>query len=203
MPKLWVIGGPNGAGKSSWAEIFIPKEIPVISPDTIAAETGVNPISAGKAAIRERKALIQHNRDFAIDTTFSGKSEINHLRKAMAHGFEISLTFIGIEGVDLSANRVMQRVQDGGHHVPVEDIERRFHRSIRNLHIAFPEVKDVEVFDNSTRDYRLLLSKVAGKIVYISDNLPDWFNPPCGVVLNPLSETRLGISKNPPGPGEE
>lgn len=188
MPSLWVIGGPNGAGKSTWAEKFIADDVPVISPDTIAAQSGVNPISAGKKALQERKALLKNRADFVVDTTFSGRGEVAHLRKALHSGYDVTLIFVGIKDPSFSAARVMQRVKNGGHNVPEEDIKRRFSRSVLNLYSVLKQVPDIKILDNSGRDYEEILTKERGSITFVSDRLPEWFLFPEGINKSPFPD---------------
>ena len=43
-------------------------------------------------------------------------------------GYHVSLIFLSLPSADLAVQRVAQRVRQGGHSVPEEDVRRRFNR---------------------------------------------------------------------------
>lgn len=62
----------------------------------------------------------------------------------------------------------------GGHSVPVEDVARRYIRSLTNLAEAISAANRSFVLDNTGKKRRLLLSIERGYIKYLSNKLPDW-----------------------------
>lgn len=55
------------------------------------------------------------------------------LREARERGFRVIVHYVMIGSADQAVERVKLRVKMGGHHVPEEDVIRRFDRSIRHL----------------------------------------------------------------------
>ena len=74
------------------------------------------------------------------------------MKKAKEQGFEIILFYVCLESAELAYERVLRRVQKGGHGVPKKVVEKRFKRSLSN----FKAIKDsgligtVYIYDNST-----------------------------------------------------
>jgi len=71
------------------------------------------------------------------------------LRHAKEAGYKITLVYIGVNSPDVSLGRVNQRVAEGGHHVPPQDVARRYSRSMANLATALQSVDRAFVLDNS------------------------------------------------------
>jgi predicted ABC-type ATPase len=53
------------------------------------------------------------------------------------------MIYLALDSVALSRQRVAERVQHGGHDIPLVDIERRFPRSLDNLLNRFSQVVDL------------------------------------------------------------
>lgn len=136
MPQLWMIAGPNGAGKTTLADRWFTTRIPVISPDSIAAEQGLSAVQSAKTAIREQEHLLVSRQSFAIDTTCSGKRALAVMKRAREAGFKVNLIFVCVESLALCQARILERVASGGHAVPPEDVARRFVRTLANLPAA-------------------------------------------------------------------
>ena len=51
----------------------------------------------------------------------------------IAARWEVELIYLALPTVELCKRRVAERVAHGGHNIPVQDIERRFPRSLSNL----------------------------------------------------------------------
>lgn len=137
--KLILVGGPNGAGKTT----FSMKDIALhggvyLGADAIAAEISPdNPaaaaIEAGRLFLERFDQLIQTEQRLVIESTLSGKSLIRMISRAKAAGLYVEIKFVFVDSENTSLVRVSQRVRNGGHHVPDDDVRRRFARSIVNF----------------------------------------------------------------------
>lgn len=163
MPQLWIIAGPNGAGKTTVADRWFAPRIPVVSPDTIAVQSGIGPIRAGRMAVFEQERLLAAGASFALDTTLSGKRERVLMKRATDAGYKVNLVFICVESLSLCQARILERTESGGHAVP-----------FANLPAALVLAERVFVLDNTGERRRLLLSVEQGRIKHLSGNLPVW-----------------------------
>ena len=141
MPSLYVIAGPNGAGKTTFIRRFLPRRLGLlefVNADEIAR--GLSPLAperaqleAGRMMINRLRRFISEGRDFAMETTLSGRTYRNILRQAKEAGYETHLDFLALPTVEDSIRRVAIRVTQGGHNVPEPDIRRRFPLGLQNL----------------------------------------------------------------------
>jgi predicted ABC-type ATPase len=132
MPTLTIIAGANGSGKSTLTK-QLDRPILLIDPDAIAKEIDpVNPASAAIAAGRQSLALsqqyIQSESSFVVETTFAGNTYIKLMRDAKSRGWLVVLMYIGLDNPTMNILRVADRVELGGHDVPIDDILRRYVR---------------------------------------------------------------------------
>lgn len=184
-PQLWFIAGPNGAGKSTLAERFsMEKRLTLVNPDNIARE--MNPhhpenagIQAGREALKQQNRLLAEKKSFVIESTMSGKRELELLRQAKAAGYKVNLVYCGVESPQRSLFRVETRVAAGGHHVPPVDVLRRYGRSMLNLSEALKIVDRALIFDNSKGRHRLAVTMEGGAIRILAKNLPEWLVKAC------------------------
>ncbi len=166
MPKLYIIAGPNGAGKTTFAKEFLPnyaKCSNFVNADLIAL--GLSPFSpsnvnikAGKLLLQEIDGFISHKYDFAFETTLAGKTYVNLIKEAKSKGYFIHIFFLWIPSIQLAKQRIKQRVKQGGHHVPDEDVKRRLNRSLKNFFDLYKPLVDAwDIFDNSKMDPVLIV----------------------------------------------
>jgi len=181
MPQLWVVAGPNGAGKSTLTGRYLAGRLPVVNPDTIAQELDpANPtqvrirVRAGREAIRWQETLLTQSVDFAMETTLAGHRELALLQRAREAGYKVTLVYIGVDSTDVLLGRIAQRVTEGGHDVPTEDVDRRYIRISANLAVALQNVDRAFVLDNTGQRYRLLLTLEGNQVKRLSRNLPRW-----------------------------
>ena len=181
MPQPLVVAGPNGAGKSTLTRRYLADRLPIVNPDDIAQELDpTNPTRvrmrarAGREAIRRQEALLTQGVDFAMETTLAGNRELALLRRVREAGYKVTLVYIGVDSPDVLLGRIAQRITEGGHDVPTEDVDRRYIRSMANLAVALWSVDRAFVLDNTGRRYRLLLSLESGQVKHLSRNLPRW-----------------------------
>jgi predicted ABC-type ATPase len=177
--QLWVFAGPNGAGKSSLVVRYVRGRIPIVNPDDIAltlpqrnGEPAV--LEAGRLALAQREAQLAAGHSFGVETTFTGHGELNLMRRARACGYYVTLVFIGLRSVNLSASRVRTRVRDGGHSVPLADVFRRFDRGMANLATGLTIADRSYVIDNSGTRRRLPFSRENGEVKHLAKIMPAW-----------------------------
>ena len=138
---VYIIAGPNGSGKTTFAQLFLPDYVQCpnfVNADLIAK--GLAPFGPPAAAIKAGKLVLQQihdyarrGADFAFETTLSGKSYASLLTELKSKGYALHLFFLWIPSPELAIARIKDRVAEGGHNVPVEDVRRRFIRGIHNF----------------------------------------------------------------------
>ena len=169
--NVYIIAGPNGSGKTTFAKLFLPDYVKCpnfVNADLIAQ--GLAPFGPQAAAIKAGKLVLQQIRnyaqrgiDFAFETTLSGKSYANLLAGLKDKGYALHLFFLWIPSPDLAIARIKDRVAEGGHHVPAEDVRRRFVRGIRNFFKLYESMLDSWVlFDNSKAKPHLIAKRRNG-----------------------------------------
>jgi predicted ABC-type ATPase len=160
-----VIAGPNGAGKTTFAREFLLREASVVhfvNADLIAG--GLSPLRpelaarrAGRLVLTELNRLATAHKDFAFESTLSGRTYLRMLSRWKAAGYRIEMVFLSLPSVQLALQRIVARVRQGGHDVPRADVIRRFDRSWANFHVVYRPLADVwAVYDNSGEAPRLL-----------------------------------------------
>ena len=83
--------------------------------------------------IARTDAHIAAGRSFLLETTLSGNREVRLIERLRAAGYCIDVYFVCLSSAEVNIQRVRLRVLKGGHDVPVEDIVRRYERSLANL----------------------------------------------------------------------
>jgi predicted ABC-type ATPase len=180
-PNLIIIAGANGSGKSTLTRgIFQGSNLPIIDPDAIARE--INPsspesvaITAGRQAVNLINNYLNNGQSFIAETTLSGNNYLKIMDKAKKKGFEVSLLYIGVDNVNTNINRVQLRARRGGHDVPVNDVRRRYERSMNNLPKAIKIANDAAIYDNSAQaEPKNILLLENNQIVQSSKDIPQW-----------------------------
>ncbi len=141
QPTLLLITGPNGAGKTTFAAEILTRELKgyrFLNADEIAR--GLSPFDppsvafkAGRLLINEAHQMIEKKKNFALESTISGVGHTRMIKRAKKQGYKVVLHFLWLPAPEESIRRVNQRVKKGGHHVPSEDIRRRYPRTFYNL----------------------------------------------------------------------
>ncbi|MDN4572021.1 zeta toxin family protein [Pandoraea cepalis] len=172
--SLWVVAGPNGAGKSTLVERYLRGRLPLVNPDNLQREQGLTARRAGELAIAAQNNYLDARESFVFETTLSGRRELSVMARAKKDGYTINLVFVGVRSPKTSITRIETRVAAGQHHVPPEDVVRRFARSLAQLPEAMALSDRIYVVDNSQRSRRLVLSIERNRVKFVSRNLPAW-----------------------------
>ena len=110
------------------------------------------------------------------------------LAQAASRSIEIHVWYVGLSTPELHIERVLGRVQQGGHDIPESDIRRRYDHSRLNLIALLPHLAALRVYDNSvhadpaagkTPSLKLVLHLERGEIISPRDlaQAPDWAKP--------------------------
>ncbi|WP_340107012.1 AAA family ATPase [Rhodohalobacter sp. 8-1] len=147
--ELIVVGGPNGSGKTTLAkELIADQNITYISADDIAYELAPkNPesvrVQAGKEFFSRLEETIRNEENVLIESTLSGKSLFSLIERYQhEYDYSVTIVFVYLANADVCVERVAIRVEKGGHEVPVEDIKRRFSRSLSNFWNMYRKLSD-------------------------------------------------------------
>ncbi|MCX7123541.1 MAG: zeta toxin family protein [Gammaproteobacteria bacterium] len=164
-PRILIIAGPNRAGKTTFAKTFLPLEahcMRFLNADLIAA--GLSPFAPEVAAVKSVRLMLQEmaaatlaRESFAFETTLSGLSYIQHIKKWQKLGYHVSLFFLSLNSVEMAIDRVAQRVQQGGHNIPEEVVRRRFTAGLNNFKQRYRLIVNAwALYDNSRDEPNLI-----------------------------------------------
>jgi len=178
-PTVYIIGGCNGAGKTTASFTVLPDLLncyEFVNADEIAK--GLSPfrpesvaIEAGRLMLHRIDELMNQRVDFAFETTLAASLHIRTITKAQALGYRVHLLFFWLESVELAQQRVQSRVNEGGHSIHVDVVNRRYKRGIVNLFQKYWNRMDrAWIIDGSKGNFNLIAERK-------SSNLPTIFVP--------------------------
>jgi predicted ABC-type ATPase len=173
-PTVYVIAGPNGAGKTTFASEFLPDFVKCrqfLNADLIAA--GLSPfapetqnVRAGRLLLERIGELAGERADFGFETTLSGRTYVRLLTDMKVNGYRIVLFFLWLPNADMAVARVENRVKEGGHGVPPEDIRRRYQAGVQNLFRLYRPILDSWwLLDASRLPPKLIAIEEGGQLV--------------------------------------
>jgi predicted ABC-type ATPase len=178
-PTMYIIGGCNGAGKTTASFTVLPDLLncyEFVNADEIAK--GLSPfrpesvaIEAGRLMLHRIDELMNQRVDFAFETTLAASLHLRTITKAQALGYRVHLLFFWLESVELAQQRVQSRVNEGGHSIHVDVVNRRYKRGIVNLFQKYWNRMDrAWIIDGSKGNFNLIAERK-------SSNLPTIFVP--------------------------
>lgn len=176
QPLLIVLGGANGSGKTTLAREYISVEnLPYLGADQIAYE--LNPddvesvaIEAGRIFIKTIADSVEKRRSFIVESTLSGLSLRKWISKARDQDYFIKIGFVYLDSPELCIDRVSARVSRGGHHVPADDIRRRYHRSNLNFWNHYRSLADDWKLYNNTGGEIVLVAMDDGNCISVGES---------------------------------
>lgn len=122
-----------------------------------ACTNGFRGIAGIKTAERENAAHFAAGRNFAFETTLSGRTYAPMIDRWRADGYSVKLIFLSLASPEEAIARVAMRVRQGGHHVPAETIRRRFKSGLAHFHDTYRARVDFwQLLDNSGKHLRLI-----------------------------------------------
>lgn len=195
-PILIIIAGPNGSGKTSvttqilehdWVQSCV-----YINPDNIANEQfgdWNNPeavMKAAKLATQMRENCILEKKSLIFETVLSALDKVDFIERAKKEGYFIRLFFVGTAHPSINASRIVRRVMEGGHDVPITKIISRYTKSITNCCAVAIAIDRLYVYDNSV-DFapaKLLFRAKEGSLEKQYQDISPWALPIYNVLNN-------------------
>lgn len=173
QPIMILLAGPNGAGKTTFRQTFLEPN-PIFS-DFVSLNWDEETIkflhehcditektariNAGKIILKKQTYCLEQKCGFIYETVAADRRHLRIINTAKNNGFKVITVFIGLASPELSIQRVKHRVENGGHNVPVSDIESRYPRIMANFPHLLSNSNTCFVIDNSGKNYKLILLK--------------------------------------------
>ena len=178
--NVYIIAGPNGSGKTTFASKFLPDYVRCsnfVNADLIAR--GLSPfyprnaaIKAGKLVLSQIHEFARAGVDFSFESTLAGKLYVNLFKELKIKGYKLHLFFLWIPDAELAIARIKDRVLEGGHNVPTQDVRRRFKRSVCNFFKLYQPLLDSwMLFDNAGFTPTLIAKTKNGQILVVNQEL--------------------------------
>ncbi|MDR6570470.1 zeta toxin family protein [Chitinophaga ginsengisegetis] len=197
MPTLYIIAGSNGAGKSSAGPDLLPTElIKKHSPfdgDKLKSlkqlefrkQLGCSYKEAGKLADEyvdqtfelQYKSALEQNEDFVYEGHFTEEESWSLIRTFKKEKYRINMLFMGLATLEISLDRVFKRAMNGGHNVPVYEIEKNYYGNLYKLNQHFKLIDDLIILDSSEELVLHLATQKDNLITFHipPDEMPLWF----------------------------
>lgn len=175
MKTYTIIGGVNGTGKSSLTGVLKAetKDLgTIIDVDKLNIKYG-SPLEGGKAAVKLIDDCISKGISFTQETTLSGHKTAATVQKAGDNGYFVRLYYVGLSSVEESIKRIANRVQKGGHHIPENDVHRRFNSRYDDILAVLPYCNEAVFYDNEN-GFTVVAEYRNGELILRSDVSPEW-----------------------------
>lgn len=182
---VYIMAGPNGAGKTTFVECYLNRYIACdefLNADMIAK--GLSPFAPERQSLLASQIFLERlgtlelgTVSFALETTLSGLSYRQRIASWKQLGFSVTLFYLWLPSEGMAIDRVATRVSQGGHNIPVSDIQRRYQRSLRNLVcIYLPIVDDAWVLNGAINPPEIIWRRVGGDEQTLDAAIWDFLN---------------------------
>ena len=180
MKKYIIFAGVNGAGKSTlYQTLSSLEDMKRVNSDEIVKEFGswknsVDVAKAGKIAVSKIRQYFELGESFNQETTLCGNSIIRNITKGKELGYVVELHYVGVDSPDIAKERIRERVLNGGHGIPDDDVDRRYLQSLNNLKEVIPLTDVAILYDNTERFRRFAIYRKGNKYL-LSKRKPKWY----------------------------
>jgi predicted ABC-type ATPase len=101
---------------------------------------------------------VARGESFAFETTLAERNFARAIEQWRSVAYHVSLIFLSLPSADLAVQRVAQRVRQGGHPVPEEDVRRRFNRGWDHFETLYKPLVDRWVLYDNAGDAPVLIA---------------------------------------------
>ncbi len=176
-PILTVIAGCNGSGKSSFSPALTPLASKPFDYDTEylkiyrkETDSDIRDIVAHnktRQLLEERvSSSITNRSNFTYETNFNS-TPLFWPKQFKEAGFKLRLFYFCLNSIEEAKRRVQIRVENGGHHVPENEIESRYYLGFNNLNLHWQYFDELYLFETSA------FKKEPNLIFTMIDNVPE------------------------------
>lgn len=182
-----MIAGCNGSGKSTFSKLLSPENFIPFDYDfqflkfyNSLFDSDIRESMAHQMAFNELesqiKKTIDSNSSFCYETNFNS-TPLHWPELFKSKGYDLHLIFLCLNSIMEAKKRVAIRVENGGHFVPENEIERRYYDGYDNLNHYFNYFDYVDLYDSSKylEQPSHILSIESGKISSVT-HTPDYLN---------------------------
>lgn len=165
-PLLLFVAGAPGAGKTTFYESKLRETFPVL------LKSSPSPLEQAEMQ-RQRKELLKSHNSFVFQ---SPVVDMDLLKEASSHGFEVKAIFIGTEHPDLNIARILSRVSRGGLFAPIAVLPEEYKHGMGQLRELAKAADELVLLDNTAEGCgpRTIARFVDGKIMKLSRSVPVW-----------------------------
>ncbi|MEN2398317.1 zeta toxin family protein [Flavobacterium sp. MC2016-06] len=184
-PVLLIIAGCNGSGKSTFSKPLAPEDFTPFDYDyhflkfyNSLIDSDIKEAMAHRMAFNELenqiKNAIDNKLSFCYETNFNS-TPLHWPELFKSKGYDLHLIFLCLNSIQEAKKRVAIRVENGGHFVPENEIEKRYNDGYDNLNSFFDHFDYIDLFDSSkySEHPTHALSIESGKVSSIT-NIPDY-----------------------------
>jgi predicted ABC-type ATPase len=196
-PALFIITGSNGAGKSTVGATYLPPEIKnnytVFDGDKLALEKRkelypkiIKSLKEAKNRanewvdeffVQQVKAAIKASDHFVYEGHFRDENTLKTPKRFKKKGYYLSVIFMGLPDPHVSELIVIDRAKEGGHFVPIYEVESNFYGNLVMLNKNYKLFDELVVIDTFSTHKILLHLRDAKVLFYVpSKHQPTWFS---------------------------
>lgn len=178
MPKLYIISGCNGSGKTTASYTLLPDLLncrEFVNSDEFAKsfspfDPGAASVTASRYMLMKINYLLERKADFAIETTLATRSLLQIVRQAQLQNYETTVLYFWLNSPELAIERVRDRVESGGHHIPDAVIRRRYVMGLQYLFDVYIPVIDRWILADNSKPPFSVVAEGSKDVTYIKDN---------------------------------
>lgn len=163
MKIYTIIGGVNGVGKSSLLGVL----------SAINTEIGIIIDMENESSEITVNDCLKKGINFTQETTLSGVRTLKTINEAREKGYFIRLYYIGVSSAGESVKRIKNRVEKGGHDIPLADVERQYNKRFEDLIKILPYCNEVRFYDNEN-GFKEKVEYKNGSLILKGGNTPLW-----------------------------
>ena len=170
-PEIIVFAGPNGSGKSTFTELLKPP-IDYINADEIKKALKCSDMEAAELADKQKESHLIKMEEFCFETVLSTDRNLCLLQRAKKMGYFIRCYYVLTANPNINVCRVVSRVAEGGHEVPINKIYSRYYRALKLVKDVVAVSDICHIYDNSGVNPLRIFKKRKDKYYYQECN--DW-----------------------------
>lgn len=159
MPKMYIISGCNGSGKTTASYSVLPELLgcsQFVNSDEFAKslspfDPSAASVSASRLMLMKFKYLMEHRKDFCIETTLATRALLKTAKEAREDGYEIITLYLWLKSPEIAISRIKARVAAGGHNIPDDVVRRRYYTGLRYFFDEYCQMSDKWILADNTK----------------------------------------------------